>query len=246
MALPSHALTLGDAQIRQHDGLFSLNDLHAAAGGEERHRPGQFLRIEQTQELVRELETAQISAVTTREGRNGGTYACRELVIAYAAWISAAFHLRVIRVFLAQQSAPSPATGINPRTLLLSGQSDPTIAPPARVQAAIDRRAWQLAGEAHALLREHLQRRVAFASEVGVPRRINEARALQAIAGGGLGDALAHEYVARIDGLRSTAHVFLRMAQGLVSELDAVASHGTQSASSATDSIAASACGTSA
>lgn len=71
--------------------------------------------------------------------------------------------------FLAQQSAPSPATGIDPRTLLLSGQSDPTIAPPARVQAAIDRRAWQLAGEAHALLREHLQRRVAFASEVGRP-----------------------------------------------------------------------------
>lgn len=104
MALLSHALLLGAVSVRQHDGLFSLNDLHRASGGKPGHRPGNFLQLDQTRALVAEIETAGIPAVTAREGRNGGTYACRELVIAYAAWISAAFHLRVIRVFLAASS----------------------------------------------------------------------------------------------------------------------------------------------
>jgi hypothetical protein len=41
-------------------------------------------------------------------GAHGGTYACRELVIAYAAWIDAKFHLRVLRVFLASVAPPAP------------------------------------------------------------------------------------------------------------------------------------------
>lgn len=97
----SKALTIGTTSVRQVGGLFSLNDLHKESGARPRHRPGYFLENEQTQALVKEIETAGIPAVKTKEGRGGGTYACRELVIAYAAWISAAFHLKVIRVFLA-------------------------------------------------------------------------------------------------------------------------------------------------
>ena len=97
------ALTLGNINVRQQNGLFSLNDLHKAAGGELRHRPVEFLRLEQSQALLDELQKGGDSHLflNTAKGRNGGTYACRELVIAYAAWISAAFHLKVIRVFLA-------------------------------------------------------------------------------------------------------------------------------------------------
>ena len=101
------ALQLGNIAIRQHNGLFSLNDLHKASGGNPGQRPGEFMRNQQTKELVEEISNAGISAFESRKGNNGGTYACRELVIAYAAWISAAFHLKVIRVFLAV-TAPQP------------------------------------------------------------------------------------------------------------------------------------------
>ncbi len=111
------ALTLGNITIRQQNGLFSLNDLHKAAGGEEKHQPAFFIRREDTQALAAEICSAdsQIKAFETVRGRGKqqGTYACRELVIAYAAWISAAFHLKVIRVFLAattpQASPHNPA-----------------------------------------------------------------------------------------------------------------------------------------
>lgn len=119
-------LTILTTKIRQLDGLYSLNDLHKAAGGEDKHRPNQFLRLDQTQALIAEIETAQMCAVKTKEGKRGGTYVCRELVIAYAAWISAAFHLKVIQVFLSQpkqkslplQPAEQPKRYNYPRKLL--------------------------------------------------------------------------------------------------------------------------------
>ena len=104
------ALTVGNVAVRQHAGLFSLNDLHQAAGGEEKHRPNQFIRNDQAQALIAELKAENLPTVETviGKGKAQGTYACRELVIAYAAWISAAFHLKVIRVFLAVATPTTP------------------------------------------------------------------------------------------------------------------------------------------
>lgn len=115
----SKALTVAGITVRQMNGLYSLNDLHKASGGEARHKPSEWLRNQQTQDLVQEISKAGIYAlqveagipalVVKKGGRVPGTCACPELVIAYAAWISAGFHLNVIRVFLsvaAPQSAP--------------------------------------------------------------------------------------------------------------------------------------------
>lgn len=102
---------IGEVSIRQHDGLYSLNDLHQAAGGEAKHKPSEWLRNQQAQELAQEISKAGFPALETKRGGSSpGTYACRELVIAYAAWISPAFHLKVIRVFLAAVAQQVPAS----------------------------------------------------------------------------------------------------------------------------------------
>lgn len=99
-------LIIVDTAIRQDaEGRFCLNDLHKAAGGEKKYGASYWLTNQQTKELVAELETTGIPVVTL-EGRNGGTFVCKELVYAYAMWISPAFHLKVIRAYDAIMTKP--------------------------------------------------------------------------------------------------------------------------------------------
>lgn len=116
--LPQQSITLVVAGVvisKDQDGRFCLNDLHKASGGEDRHVPGYWLDNDKASELVAELETTGIPVVK-KTGRNGGTYVCRELVYAYAMWISAKFHLEVIRTFdaLATGKLPAPAARVSP------------------------------------------------------------------------------------------------------------------------------------
>jgi hypothetical protein len=92
-------LTVADVVVqRDADGRFSLNDLHRAAGGEERHRPSRWVENLQTQELVDELSKAGIPALeVVRGGAFPGIFGMYEMVYAYAMWISAAFCVKVIR-----------------------------------------------------------------------------------------------------------------------------------------------------
>jgi phage antirepressor YoqD-like protein len=97
------------------EGRFCLNDLHRAAGGEKRHGPSYWLANQQTKELLVELATTGIPAVATLEGASGGTFVAKELVYAYAMWISAAFHLKVIRAYDALVTAQT--TPLIPQSL---------------------------------------------------------------------------------------------------------------------------------
>lgn len=96
-------LVVGDFSIRQdEDGRYSLADLHKAGGSLKKHQPSNFLRVEQTQELIKEIEHSSDmrSAVKViNGGNNRGTYVVKELVYSYAMWISAKFHLQVIRAY---------------------------------------------------------------------------------------------------------------------------------------------------
>lgn len=100
-------ITIDSIAIRQDAaGRYCLNDLHRAAGGEKRHQPSDWLSLNQTQEIVQLLNSgnSRSLAVEAIQGRNGGTYVCKELVYSYAMWISPEFNLKVIRTFDAAQS----------------------------------------------------------------------------------------------------------------------------------------------
>lgn len=110
------SIIISDIKIHMDaEGRYSLNDLHAASGKSDKDKPANWLRAEKTIELIDEILNAQIRAfkndgsvnteipvfkpVTSKKGRYGGTYVCKELVYSYAMWISAAFALKVIRAY---------------------------------------------------------------------------------------------------------------------------------------------------
>lgn len=105
-------LTILNTAIRNLDNFYSLNDLHRVSGAEAKHQPNRFMRLETTQELISEIENNQtpdlasgkISHKIIRGGTDlaiRGYWACEELALAYATWISPKFHLVVLRAFIA-------------------------------------------------------------------------------------------------------------------------------------------------
>ena len=123
-----NAIAISNVAIRQtENNLYNLNDLHKASGGEKRHELTNWLKLQQTTELIDELSKPEISGLkenqqvikVVRGGNKRGTYACKELVYAYATWISAKFFLQVISTFNAVMSGH--LTPQAPRKALPSG-----------------------------------------------------------------------------------------------------------------------------
>ncbi|WP_427500785.1 KilA-N domain-containing protein [Methylomonas sp. MED-D] len=108
------SIVISDTPIRQDSaGRYCLNDLHKAAGGENKHRPSLWLKNQQAQELIDEISKAGIPALEQNQslkvingGNQQGVYVAKELVYAYAMWISPKFHLQVIRAYDALVAAP--------------------------------------------------------------------------------------------------------------------------------------------
>lgn len=117
-------LVIDGVSVRQYfESNYCLNDLQKAAllaAGENRSSRSlevhEFMRRPETKALVELLEEettgdSRSIPVITIQGRNGGTYVCKELVYAYAMWISPAFSLKVIRTFDAlHNSSPEETT----------------------------------------------------------------------------------------------------------------------------------------
>lgn len=104
-------LIIADTVISITDGLYRLNDLHKAAGGEKRHQPSDWLKLEQTQSYIDFLngktDTGIIGAkqnqivtiIKNGSSKKQGTYVCKNLVYKYAMWISHEFEYHVISAF---------------------------------------------------------------------------------------------------------------------------------------------------
>ncbi len=145
-------LIIANTQIRRDAaGRYCLNDLHQASGGAKRHQPSNWIRLDQTQELIAEIEKSsrseegllrseeafrefperckELAPIEVLQGGFvQGTYAVKELVYAYAMWISPAFHVHVIRSYDA--------------LVTQARQEPPVITPP--LMPAVDHRADQL------------------------------------------------------------------------------------------------------
>lgn len=107
-------LAILNTSIRSYENLFSLNDLHQASGNLTKHKPAFFLRIDMTKDLIAEIEKETPNALKVIRGTQGGTYACEELMLAYAMWISPKFHLVVLRAFL---NLHKKSTALLPNTI---------------------------------------------------------------------------------------------------------------------------------
>jgi hypothetical protein len=117
MSNNSNPLVVCDILINQDaKGRFCLNDLHKAAGNEIRHKPAEWLRLDQTKELIAEVANALIlsevgNPITEKINnlepvkivkgfdQKQGTFVVKPLVYAYAMWISARFNLQVINAY---------------------------------------------------------------------------------------------------------------------------------------------------
>jgi hypothetical protein len=88
-------LMIGSTSVKMKDGLYCLNDLHKASGGEKKNGPSYWAALPQTKSF---LETTSISVVKL-EGRGGGTYAEKKAVYSYAMWISPQFQSHVIDAY---------------------------------------------------------------------------------------------------------------------------------------------------
>ncbi|MCK6157194.1 KilA-N domain-containing protein [Moraxella osloensis] len=113
IAVTNQTFTIAETVINMVDGLYSLNDLHKASGGEPKHKPSNFIRNDETNALINEIllqnsdaqnrESAIASVIRVIKGNFGdikqGTYVCKEIVYRYAMWISPKFALIVIRAF---------------------------------------------------------------------------------------------------------------------------------------------------
>lgn len=89
------------------EGRYNLNALHKASGGNTNKAPAQWMRTQQSREIVQEVIDMQICTSpidSVKGGLTQGTFAHELLAVSYAGWISPKFQLQVNQAFLDMKS----------------------------------------------------------------------------------------------------------------------------------------------
>ncbi len=96
-------LKIAGIKISQNaNGLYSLNDLHKASGGDPSKRPGNWAGQDRPKRLIAALDTgASILAPLERiNGDGGGTFGVKHILVAYATYLSVEMEIAVQDAFL--------------------------------------------------------------------------------------------------------------------------------------------------
>jgi hypothetical protein len=125
------ALIINQTEITEDEnGRFSLNDLHKAAGGLNKHKPALFYRSGSFNSVVEVLKVQNrtVEPIIKKKGRyNGGTWVCKELVYKYAMWVNAEFEVNVIQTFdalVSKANPPSSMAALNELTRRIESDKD--------------------------------------------------------------------------------------------------------------------------
>lgn len=117
-------LSLNNRPIRDQADLLSLTDMWKASGSDPSKQPAQFLRSKQAKDFAGYLETVGISHSLEKEtGRGSQTFRHWQIALAYAKYLSPAFHAAcnvVIRDKMQGRSAVQPdfdgvISGLDPK-----------------------------------------------------------------------------------------------------------------------------------
>lgn len=138
-------LTIAGVSIKQDsEGRFCLNDCHRASGGNESKRPSNWIRTQSTQDLIEELKvssnmSAPVKIVKTGLNEGRGIYVSKEIVYAYAMWISPSFHIKVIKAYDALINHQFTIPKSFPEALRLAAQQAEEIKQLEKKGQALDR-----------------------------------------------------------------------------------------------------------
>lgn len=92
------------SNVRVENEMFSLTDLWKLAGSPKNQNPNDWQRIETTINLIETaseiLNTAKNRIIKSKKGKGGGTYAYKNIALAYAKYLDPKLHLLVNEVFL--------------------------------------------------------------------------------------------------------------------------------------------------
>lgn len=103
----SELTLMGTTVAINDDGLFSLNDLWKASGGEQKTQPKRWLQLKRTKSVIEALESKENKDGNSvlKSNKKAGTFVNRVLVYSYAMHVSAEFEIEVINAFDKQAQA---------------------------------------------------------------------------------------------------------------------------------------------